>query len=342
MVYQQPNGRIIGIVVADTSIGFAIGDPVGGRWTILKTTNNGIIFDSAGLYLPQSGNETSFYNSVYFARSAYSISNTTLMFGTNNNRLYRSTNNGLSWSSIILPFQNVYSITLEEEPNDYASLEFGYAAGDGAVYTTNFGQSWTPVTLPGTGDIHAFQFSYGYACYTKGSQIYSNANSPPQFTLDYTSPNGGNYTHMSLKTFIFEGGYRRGWAVKDNGTASAYYYYIMGIKKIVSEIPDKFTLSQNYPNPFNPSTKIKFDIPLSPLNERGVGLPAEATAQAGGFVTLKIYDLLGCEIATLVNQPLKPGTYEVEWDGTNYPSGVYFYKLQTESFSDSKRMVLIK
>jgi len=99
-----------------------------------------------------------------------------------------------------------------------------------------------------------------------------------------------------------------------------------------SVIAENYKLYQNYPNPFNPSTKIKFDIPQSPLYERG----------EGGFVNLKIYDLLGREVATLVNQQLKPGTYEVEWDGTNYPSGVYFYKLSTDSFNESKRMVLLK
>ncbi len=87
---------------------------------------------------------------------------------------------------------------------------------------------------------------------------------------------------------------------------------------------------QNYSNPF---TKIKFDVPFSPLNEWG---------DKGGFITLKVYDILGREVATLVNEHLKPGTYEVEWDGSNYPSGVYFYKLITKEFSETKPMVLIK
>ncbi|MGA2667791.1 MAG: T9SS type A sorting domain-containing protein [Ignavibacteria bacterium] len=107
---------------------------------------------------------------------------------------------------------------------------------------------------------------------------------------------------------------------------------INGIEPISNPFPESFMLSQNYPNPFNPTTKIKFFIPLTPLSERGVG----------GFITLKIYDLLGHEVAILVNQQLKPGTYEVEWDGTDYPSGIYFYKLTSESFSESKRMVLLK
>ncbi|MGA2668622.1 MAG: T9SS type A sorting domain-containing protein, partial [Ignavibacteria bacterium] len=86
-----------------------------------------------------------------------------------------------------------------------------------------------------------------------------------------------------------------------------------------------------YPNPFNPTTKIKFQIPLNKGGERGLS-----------FVTLKIYDLLGREVATLVNQQLKPGTYEVEFNGTNYPSGVYFYRLTTNNNTATKKFVLVK
>ena len=71
---------------------------------------------------------------------------------------------------------------------------------------------------------------------------------------------------------------------------------------------------------------------MSPLYERG----------AGGFVTLKVFDLLGHKIATLVNEQLKPGTYEVEWDGSSQASGVYFYKLTAGSFIDTKKMLMIK
>jgi hypothetical protein len=107
---------------------------------------------------------------------------------------------------------------------------------------------------------------------------------------------------------------------------------IDGIRKDPKEIPDVFSLSQNYPNPFNPSTKIKFDIPDIPLMKGARGMD----------VRLTVYDILGREVTTLVNEQLKPGKYEVEWDGTKYSSGIYFYKLITNNFSDSKKMVLIK
>jgi hypothetical protein len=96
--------------------------------------------------------------------------------------------------------------------------------------------------------------------------------------------------------------------------------------------PKSFQLYQNYPNPFNPTTKIKFSIPPSPVTGEG----------RGEVVTLKIYDLLGRKVAALVNEKLSSGTYEVEFDGSNCPSGIYFYKLETESFYQTKRMVLIK
>jgi len=88
--------------------------------------------------------------------------------------------------------------------------------------------------------------------------------------------------------------------------------------------PWVYLLSQNFPNPFNPTTTIKYQIPeLS-------------------FVTLKVYDVLGNEIATLVNEENSNGSYEVEFNATTLPSGIYFYRLQAGSFVDTKKMVLMK
>jgi len=106
---------------------------------------------------------------------------------------------------------------------------------------------------------------------------------------------------------------------------------IVGIINPISEIPAEFSLHQNYPNPFNPSTKIKFDTP-----------PQPSPKGREQWVRLVIYDILGREITTLVNERLKPGTYEVEWDGSNSTSGVYFYKLVTSDYIETKKMVLVK
>jgi hypothetical protein len=109
----------------------------------------------------------------------------------------------------------------------------------------------------------------------------------------------------------------------------------IGIKPVSSEIPEQFSLSQNYPNPFNPATKIKFEIPKSKF-------------ETNSKTEIRIYDVLGREVATLVNEQLSPGTYEVEWDGTNFPSGVYYYQLTvsseqlTTNFIETKKMVLLR
>ncbi len=109
-------------------------------------------------------------------------------------------------------------------------------------------------------------------------------------------------------------------------------YQTTGIKN-QSVIANNYKLEQNYPNPFNPITKIKFNI--APLS-RGVG---EAR---GVWTELKIYDITGREIQTLVNENLNAGTYEVTFDGGNYASGVYFYQLRAGDFIVSKKMLMIK
>ena len=105
---------------------------------------------------------------------------------------------------------------------------------------------------------------------------------------------------------------------------------ISGLNLIKNEIPSAYSLSQNYPNPFNPVTKIRFDIKKSEFRSQN------------SEVTLKIYDALGREVETLVNEQLAQGTYEVTFDGSMLNSGVYFYKLSAGDFSETKRMMLLK
>jgi hypothetical protein len=107
--------------------------------------------------------------------------------------------------------------------------------------------------------------------------------------------------------------------------------YPIGIEPISTTIPDAYNLYQNYPNPFNPVTKIKFDIPAlsSPL-------------EGGREVTLIVYDILGKEVTTLVNEKLKPGVYEINWNASHLASGIYFYRLVTDRYVNTKKLVLIK
>jgi len=95
--------------------------------------------------------------------------------------------------------------------------------------------------------------------------------------------------------------------------------------------PNEFKLEQNYPNPFNPSTTIKYSIPT-----------VETRRGVSQHVTLKIYDILGREVATLVNKEQKPGNYEVKFDASQLTSGLYFYKIATSGFAQSKKMILIR
>jgi hypothetical protein len=91
-----------------------------------------------------------------------------------------------------------------------------------------------------------------------------------------------------------------------------------------NQIPDSYDLAQNYPNPFNPSTTIRYQLPQD------------------GMVTLKVYDILGSEVATLVNEQKPAGRYEVNFDASRLASGVYIYKLQSGSFISSRKMLLVK
>ena len=112
-----------------------------------------------------------------------------------------------------------------------------------------------------------------------------------------------------------------------NGRGDASVSYInvhILIYDITTEIPSKYDLAQNYPNPFNPVTNLEFGI----SNLR--------------FVTLKVYDMLGKEVSTLVNEKQSPGTYQVEFDAGSLTSGIYFYRLTSGDFTDTRRMMMIK
>jgi hypothetical protein len=106
--------------------------------------------------------------------------------------------------------------------------------------------------------------------------------------------------------------------------AKTKYNSTVSVNNYSNTVPTVYSLSQNYPNPFNPVTRIRF------------GLPERSN------VSLRIYDMLGREISTLINGNLNAGSYETDWNGTNVSSGVYFYRLTTNNFTDTKRMILSK
>ena len=183
-----------------------------------------------------------------------------------------------------------------------------------------------------------------YACYYPGTPIVCS---------DTTSQNIFQITKQSVYFTItgIEAGagwrYVKDFGISNSGSGNPFYYCnsqlkgcvinnilygdtstIIGIQTISTAIPEKFSLSHNYPNPFNPSTEIIFSIPFVETARR--------------VVSLIVYDALGREVTTLINQQLTPGTYQVNWDASNHPSGLYFYKLSAGEYSETKKMILIK
>jgi hypothetical protein len=108
------------------------------------------------------------------------------------------------------------------------------------------------------------------------------------------------------------------------GSVFGFNYTPTDIKQETTIIPNKFILYNNYPNPFNPTTNISYSLPQT------------------SFVTLKVFDLTGREVSTLVNEQKSAGKYEVEFNGGNLSSGIYFYRISSGNFSQTKKLVLIK
>jgi hypothetical protein len=97
-------------------------------------------------------------------------------------------------------------------------------------------------------------------------------------------------------------------------------------------LPLSFSLYQNSPNPFNPATQIRYSVPAL----------RAGSGEGAGLVTLKVYDLLGRELATLVNETKQPGVYETVWNASNIPTGVYIYRLTAGSRSAVRKMILVR
>ncbi len=162
--------------------------------------------------------------------------------------------------------------------------------------------------------------------YNNGVFVKQVAQTPFNFTAGTGFRVGGYSSSVSfigkLDEFRF---YNRALSAAEiAATWNQNLGYITGVTPISSQIPNTYSLSQNYPNPFNPVTKINFSIPKT------------------GLVTIKIYDVLGKEVKTLVNDIKNPGTYIVDFDGSSFASGTYFYRLESNGFVSTKKMMLIK
>ncbi len=208
----------------------------------------------------------------------------------------------------------------------------GWAVGNSGYIakTTDGGNTWIQKQNPdpynrNLNDIY-FVSNFGFAVGDDGL-ILTSYDSGETWLLDI-----GQLTINDLQAVHIAGGFGEwgpGLAVGKNRTALLYPIIVSVDDKLNSV--DDFYLYQNYPNPFNPTTKIKYNVPF-----------VETHRNASLHITLKLYDLLGNEIVTLVSEEKPAGSYEIEFNATGLPSGIYFYQLKAGIFIETKKMILLK
>lgn len=191
----------------------------------------------------------------------------------------------------------------------------------GIIRTTNNGFNWhTILTRTESGNLNKLYFITkikGFAIGDTG-KIYFTTNTG----INWITQNSSTNKNLNSVWFINKD---TGFIVGDSGIIlKTFTGGLVNFNSISSQIPNNFYLEQNYPNPFNPETKIRFSIPKS------------------GNIKIIIYNLQGKEIEILLNKKLDIGDYETSWNGSKYPSGVYFYRLEAGNFVDTKKMILIK
>jgi photosystem II stability/assembly factor-like uncharacterized protein len=292
---------------------------VGGNLAIAKTVNGGMNWS-----LQNMSNNLS--NSSNVLRSVYFINgNTGWAVGGNlsyADTVLSTTNGGINW------FGKTTSTTNELESVYFVNSFTGWCVGyDGIVIkTTNGGENWN-IQVLGNYRLTSVLFCDTYNGWISGLNsagiIYRTTNSGENWFIQYS----GGFDILSLDFATPNTGWAVGYGSNILKTSNGGG--IVGLNNISEVVTHDFLLAQNYPNPFNPLTKIKFDV------------PANVKGQTSS-VKLVIYDLLGREVTTLVNEELKPGTYEAEWDGSNFSSGVYFYKIISGYFVETKKMILMK
>lgn len=348
---------------------------VGGALQIRKTTNGGVNWFKQ--YAPPAAGV---FNHIYFfdANTGIAIGRKTINY---NSFIARTTNAGNNWTEIVATTANENELHSQYWFNSNTGWISGrntllFSTNGGLNFTNLF--SNVPPTSNGQNELLCITFVNQQTGWIGGSNLdnknlYITTNGANNWTFQYNPASTNTYPQINDVRFMTQDS---GWAIHGTpatgaimfttnaginwvteegssnwfnsisiynrskawcGASGGKIWYALldqfnGISSNNNEIPGKFMLYQNYPNPFNPETKIKFLIPLN----KGGGF------SRGMYTKLTVYDILGREITTLVNQNLKPGTYEITWDRSIYTSGVYFYKLTVGSFTETKRMVLLK
>ncbi len=301
-------------------IGWIIGNSntyIHGR--LIKTTDGGKTWNDVTSLTFSAG-----FPEIQFTSKNVGWIKTDAPDSTGYTRLYKTTDSGINWLPVLSSERDdLYSM-------DFISNEIGWISTEfypGLIFhTTNGGGSWETYNTPGALLSISFVDSLtGWGTALGNRDMYKTTDGGKTWI-----PQHAYSTYLNKIKFINN----------NHGFAIGFYGAILstttsGITSIKEEsritVPDNFILYQNYPNPFNPSTTIQYSIPVS-LNP----------TKGGTLVQLKIYDILGREIKTLVNEKQHPGTYTINFTASGLSSGVYFYQIRTGSYVSAKKMVYLK
>jgi photosystem II stability/assembly factor-like uncharacterized protein len=294
-----------------------------------QTWNEGVIARTTDGGL--NWNYTAYYNSYYIFDIKFINQYSGWAVGINN-LIIKTTNSGSIWNYIQGAYTNnmhYNSISIVNE-NMIFILSYNGSYRDNAYFskTTNGGVNWTGQFLISGKNLYGIDFVNENSGWITGASG----------TVIATSNSGVNWNNQVIPTnkditcpyFINND---TGWIVGNNGTIlKTNSGIVSAVNNNTELITEKYELFQNYPNPFNPVTKIRFSVPEFGKWKDG-----------NGIITMKVYDLLGKEIAVLVNDKFAPGVYEATFDASKYSSGVYFYQLAINDKQLAiKKMVLIK
>jgi len=240
------------------------------------------------------------------------------LFGATGNfgKMFSSTDDGMTWNSVSIGVTD-YNVSqiIVAGGNIYCATSWA-----GIRMSSDGGTNWSKITPDSLNNI--------YTVRVNGSDILAGSDNGRVWV---SNNSGQSWTNISadipsgnvIKGFVYSGNYAL-VAVRQNRVWRRPLSEITSVSEIKSSLPTKFSLEQNFPNPFNPTTNIGFQI------------------SEYGFVSLKVFDVLGKEVSTLVNENLSAGKFSVDWNTENIPSGMYFYKLTTNNFSLTKKMLLAK